>query len=103
MEKKVTADKGDFEGIGPITGEFCVYDREREVRQRMPNIRLLESYLDETGGVRVYRDSIRVYSYGERRRHGPALAEGRMARRQRRYQEPDSLDRQEQHRGRGLA
>ena len=66
MEKKVTADEGDFEGIGPLTGEFYVYDRDREVRQRMPNSRLLESYLDETGGVRVYRDGIRVYNYGER-------------------------------------
>ena len=65
MEKKVTADESDFEGIGPITGEFYVYDRDREVRQRMPNIRLLENYLDETGGVRVYRDGIRVYNYGE--------------------------------------
>ena len=65
MEKKVVADESDFEGIGPVTGEFYVYDRDREVRQRMPNIRLLETYLDETGGVRVYRDGIRVYNYGE--------------------------------------
>ena len=63
--EKVTADESDFEGIGPVTGEFYVYDRDREVRQRMPNIRLLENYLDETGGVRVYRDGIRVYNYGE--------------------------------------
>ena len=41
------------------------YDRDQEVRRRMPHIRLLESYLDETGGVRVYRDGIRVYNYGE--------------------------------------
>ncbi len=65
MEKKVVADDSDFDGIGPVTGEFHVYDRDREVRQRMPNIRLLENYLDETGGVRVYRDGIRVYNYGE--------------------------------------
>ena len=65
MEKKVVADDSVFEGIGPITGEFYVYDRDREVRRRMPHIRLLESYLDETGGVRVYRDGIRVYNYGE--------------------------------------
>ena len=65
MEKKVVADEAVFEGIGPVTGEFYVYDRDREVRRRMPNIRLLESYLDETGGVRVYRDGIRVYNYGE--------------------------------------
>ena len=65
MEKKVVADATVFEGIGPVTGEFYVYDREREVRRRMPHIRLLESYLDDTGGVRVYRDGIRVYNYGE--------------------------------------
>ena len=65
IEKKVVADESHFDGIGPVTGEFYVYDRDREVRQRMPNIRLLESYLDETGGVRVYRDGIRVYNYGE--------------------------------------
>ena len=65
MEKKVVADTTTFEGIGPVTGEFYVYDRDREVRRRMPHIRLIESYLDETGGVRVYRDGIRVYNYGE--------------------------------------
>lgn len=65
MEKKVVADDADFEGIGPITGEFYVYDRDKEVRRRMPHIQLLESYLDETGGIRVYRDGIRVYNYGE--------------------------------------
>ncbi len=65
MEKKVVADESDFDGIGPVTGEFYVYDRDRKVRQRMPDIRLLETYLDETGGVRVYRDGIRVYNYGE--------------------------------------
>ena len=66
MEKKVVADASVFEGIGPVAGEFYVYDRDQEVRRRVPNIRLLETYLDETGGVRVYRDGIRVYNYGER-------------------------------------
>ena len=65
MVKKVVADASDFEGIGPITGEFYVYDRDREVRRRVPNIGLVETWLDETGGVRIYRDGIRVYNYGE--------------------------------------
>jgi len=65
MEKKVVADATIFKGIGTVTGEFYVYDRDREVRRRMPNIQLLESYLDEFGGVRIYRDGIRVYNYGE--------------------------------------
>ncbi|MCY3823121.1 MAG: ATP-binding protein [Nitrospinae bacterium] len=66
MEKKVVANEADFEGIGSVKGEFNVYDRDREVRRRLPNIRLLGDYLDEAGGVRVYRDGIRVYNYGER-------------------------------------
>ena len=65
MERRVVADAAVFDGIGPVTGEFYVYDRDQEVRRRTPHIRLLESYLDETGGVRVYRDGIRVYNYGE--------------------------------------
>lgn len=66
MEKKVVADETVFEGIGPLTGEFYVYDRDQEVRRRLPNTQLLGDYLDENGGVRVYRDGIRVYNYGER-------------------------------------
>ena len=65
MEYKVVADETVLDGIGPVSGEFHVYDRDREIRQRMPDIRLLENYLDENGGVRVYRDGIRVYNYGE--------------------------------------
>ena len=65
MEHKVVADEAVLDGIGPVSGEFHVYDRDREIRQRMPDIRLLENYLDENGGVRVYRDGIRVYNYGE--------------------------------------
>ena len=66
MEKKVVADERTSEDIGPVTGMFYVYDRDREIRQRLPNMRSLENYLNENGGVRVYRDGIRVYNYGER-------------------------------------
>jgi len=65
MEKKVVADATIFEGIGAVKGEFHVYDRDSDIRRLTPSIRLLESYLDETGGIRVYRDGIRVYNYGE--------------------------------------
>ena len=67
MEKKVVADESVLEGIGPVTGEFYVYDRVQAVRRRMANIRLLETYLDETGGNRVYWDGIRVYKLGRAR------------------------------------
>ena len=53
-------------GIGPITGEFFVFDRDREVLRRLGDTRLLTRYLDDHGGIRVYRDGIRIYNYGER-------------------------------------
>ena len=63
--KKVVADTSTASGIGPVSGEFYVFDRDREVLQRLGSTRLMTSYLDEYGGVRVYRDGIRVYNYGE--------------------------------------
>lgn len=65
MEKKVVADEATTQGIGPITGEFYIYDRDKEVLRKLANARLLARYLDDTGGVRVYRDGMRVYNYGE--------------------------------------
>jgi signal transduction histidine kinase len=65
MTKKVVADEKTTEGIGPIAGEFNVYDRDRDVLKRLSNVQLLTDYLDENGGIRVYRDAIRVYNYGE--------------------------------------
>ena len=61
----VVADEATTQGIGPILGEFHVYDRDRPVLQRLGDTRLLTGYLDEYGGIRVYRDGIRVYNYGE--------------------------------------
>lgn len=63
--KKVVADAEMTAGIGPIKGEFYVFDRDREVLSRLGDSSLVQSYLDENGGVRVYRDGIRVYNYGE--------------------------------------
>lgn len=62
---RVVADETTIEGIGPVLGEFYVYDRDRPVLQRLGDTRLLATYLDEYGGIRVYRDGIRVYNYGE--------------------------------------
>lgn len=55
-----------FAGIGPVRGAFYVYDRDRELRKLITQSRSVEEFLDESGGVRVYRDGIRVYNYGER-------------------------------------
>ena len=53
------------DGIGPVVGEFYVFDRDPPVLQRLGETRLIQNYLDENGGIRVYRDGIRVYNYGE--------------------------------------
>ena len=63
---KVVANADTTRGIGPVSGRYHVFDRDREVLRRLGDTRLMTSYLDEHGGVRVYRDGIRVYNYGER-------------------------------------
>lgn len=62
---RVTADERFLKGIGPIKGEFYIFDRDRAVLNKLGNSQLVQTYLDENGGIRVYRDGIRVYNYGE--------------------------------------
>lgn len=64
-KQRILADKDYLFGVGPIKGEFYVYDREREIMKLMSDVQMLTDYLDENGGVRIYRDGIRVYNYGE--------------------------------------
>jgi len=63
--KKVIADQDYQHDLGPIWGRFYVYDRERELLRLLTESKLITDYLDENGGIRVYRDGIRVYNYGE--------------------------------------
>lgn len=63
--KKVVATLDTSSGIGPVNGEFYVYDRDKEILRRWPNIQFVTKYLNENGGIRIYRDGIRVYNYGE--------------------------------------
>jgi len=65
-DKRILVDASYLEGIGPISGEFYVFDRDKEVLARMPETQLIKLFLDESGGIRVYRDGVRVYNYGER-------------------------------------
>jgi signal transduction histidine kinase len=65
-KENITVDASFIEGIGSVTGEFYVFDRDKEVLSRMSEPDMVTKYLNENGGVRVYRDGIRVYNYGER-------------------------------------
>lgn len=63
--RQVTADAALATGIGPVTGTFYVYDRDQAILKKLGDSQLVTGFLDENGGVRVYRDGIRVYNYGE--------------------------------------
>lgn len=56
---------GDLNGIGQICGTFYVYSRDRKVLNAIGAYQDIVNYLNEQTGVRVYRDGIRVFNYGE--------------------------------------
>ncbi|WP_297109134.1 ATP-binding protein [uncultured Devosia sp.] len=64
--KKVIADRETLRGVGPVSGEFYVFDLSPKISSRMGETQLIRDFLDENGGIRVYRDGIRVYDYGEK-------------------------------------
>jgi signal transduction histidine kinase len=52
--------------IGKVEFEFWLFDRDPAVlRAVTEDIKGLKDYLDENGGIRIYRDGIRVYDFGE--------------------------------------
>lgn len=59
------ADENILDGIGAIRGEFVAFDRDRKVLGLLPQNALVKQFLDAQGGIRVYRDGVRVYNYGE--------------------------------------
>jgi signal transduction histidine kinase len=62
---RATADALLLSGIGPVAGRFFVFDRDKKVLPLYGNTQFLERYLNQNGGVRLYRDGVRVYNYGE--------------------------------------
>lgn len=70
LRKKADREKflvtaGDLEGIGPINGQFYIYTGNRKVLNAQGAYQTLRDYLNEQSGVRIYRDGIRVFNYGE--------------------------------------
>ncbi len=57
--------KESLKGIGPIHGELYAYYRRTEVLKVSGNQSQLKNWLDDQSGVRVYRDGVRVFNYGE--------------------------------------
>jgi len=65
---KKYGDKADSKTIGELSFEGYIFDRDKTTLELSNHlgISLLKQYLDEQGGIRVYRDNIRVNEYGER-------------------------------------
>lgn len=57
--------KQDLQGIGPIKGEFHAFHRRDEILKASGAPQQIKKWLDNQTGVRVYRDNIRVFNYGE--------------------------------------
>lgn len=54
----------DLAGIGPISGSFYVFDLRGTVLKHL-GAKAVKTMLEYQGGVRVFRDGIRVFNYGE--------------------------------------
>jgi len=67
LEKNFEKESEKEKTIGPILFEGYIFDRDKTILDlyNYPKLGLLKDYLDEQGGIRVYRDDIRVNEYGE--------------------------------------
>lgn len=66
---KIRTEAFSIEGhkIGKIRLELAIFEKDASVFSLMNMERTtLNNYLKENGGVRVYRDDVRVYNYGEK-------------------------------------
>lgn len=55
----------DLNGIGEITGRFYVYNLLSVVLRSFGQSQAIKSFVKENSGVKIFRDGIRVYNYGE--------------------------------------
>ncbi|RLD14001.1 MAG: hypothetical protein DRI28_04660 [Caldiserica bacterium] len=61
--KEINLDKFN---IGPVVFEGYIFDLDPKILSLgVPDKKVLREYLKVNGGIRVYRDGIRVYDYGE--------------------------------------
>ena len=52
--------------IGKVEFDFWLFDRDPAVLHAVTgDVKGLKDYLDDNGGIRIYRDGIRVYDFGE--------------------------------------
>lgn len=64
-EDHIFLSKKDLDGIGPIKGQFHAFHRRDEILKASGAPQQIKKWLENQTGVRVYRDNIRVFNYGE--------------------------------------
>lgn len=58
----------DLANIGPISGEFYVFNQSKKLLDIIYGVgrnKAVKEYIRDNCGVKIYRDDIRVYNYGE--------------------------------------
>ena len=52
-------------GIGPFSGHLIAFDQDKRTMAMLTESANLKLFLKNQGGIRVFRDGVRVYNYGE--------------------------------------
>lgn len=55
----------DLDGIGPVKGKIFAFHRRDEILKASGASQQIKKWLEHQTGIRVYRDKIRVFNYGE--------------------------------------
>ena len=63
-ENLIFLDSQDLD-LGDIIFQGCIFEHKLSQNLNQPISRDIKDYLKENGGIRVYRDGIRIYNYGE--------------------------------------
>lgn len=54
-----------LKGIGPVSGVIYAFHRRSEILKESGSLKQIKDWLNSQTGVRVYRDRVRVFNYGE--------------------------------------
>ena len=55
----------DLEGIGSIRGRFHVYNLLSTILKSLGQPNVIKQFVKDNSGIKIFRDGIRVYNYGE--------------------------------------
>lgn len=62
---EITLDPASLLGIGPISGEIYAFHKRPEILRELGATKQFKEWMRSQAGVRVYRDGVRVFNYGE--------------------------------------